>query len=568
MQNFSHLLNQFIQRAGISDAELARSVGVSRQTIFRWREGLTARPRQREDVLVIARKLRLTPEECDQLLLAAGFRPEQAGLPENSAAASPVGLSGVQAEGSRQPAPEWAGPGTALARPPLLLGMVGLILVVGLATVMFWPQSDSLRFPVAQPGQTTLLITHFANYASSQVGYNVAGRLTEALQREIDDLRLEKLGVEIWPEPVGERAEALRAGQAVSATLVIYGEYDAGRVVVEFAHPANAQAFADPALRQQVASVAELSATINGDLPQQVRSLALLALGQIYLGQDQAGQARPLLQRARDNLEADEAAVDDKTWTLVNFYLGLAEQRAEPPDWDAAIRAYDQAVAHWPEMLSSRLNRIAAYEKRNRPGDLDLALADAEAVIAAHPTWAPAYNNRASIRVTLGGSQNLALALTDLEQALALDPALPEAYLNRAYARFGQGLSIEAVRPDVEEALTLRPGYGSAYNLLCWGYGLAQAAETALPFCEQAVAAAPEEALFRDSRGLALALRGDVPAALTDFEVYVTWLETEQPGFDWQRDLARRRAWIAALEAGQNPFTPELLQTLRDEFGQ
>ncbi|MCB0155175.1 MAG: hypothetical protein KDF65_10300, partial [Anaerolineae bacterium] len=321
-------------------------------------------------------------------------------------------------------------------------------------------------------------------------------------------------------------------------------------------------------LRQQVTSVAELSATINGNLPQQVRSLALLALGQIYLGQDQADQARPLLQRARDNLEADEAAVDDKTWALVNFYLGLAEQRAEPPDWDAAIRAYDQAVTHWPEMLSSRLNRIAAYEKRNRPGDLELALADAEAVIAAHPTWAPAYNNRASIRVTLGGSDNLALALTDLEQALTLDPALPEAYLNRAYARFGQGLSIETVRPDVEEALTLRPGYASAYNLLCWGYALEQAGETALPFCEQVVAAAPEEALFRDSRGLALALRGDIPAALADFEVYVAWLETEQPGFDWQRDLARRRAWIEALAAGQNPFTPELLQTLRSEFGE
>ena len=77
MESFNELLNQYVQRSGISDAELARTVGVSRQTIFRWREGLTSRPRHRDDVLVIARKLRLTPEERDRLLLAAGFRPEQ-----------------------------------------------------------------------------------------------------------------------------------------------------------------------------------------------------------------------------------------------------------------------------------------------------------------------------------------------------------------------------------------------------------------------------------------------------------------------------------------------------------
>ena len=37
---------------------------------------MTARPRHREDVLAIARKLRLTSEERDRLLLATGFPPE------------------------------------------------------------------------------------------------------------------------------------------------------------------------------------------------------------------------------------------------------------------------------------------------------------------------------------------------------------------------------------------------------------------------------------------------------------------------------------------------------------
>ncbi|MFO7634726.1 MAG: helix-turn-helix transcriptional regulator, partial [Caldilinea sp.] len=75
MPTFGELLNQYIERAGITDAELARSTGLQRQTIFRWKEGVTARPRYREDVIRIAARLRLSPSECDTLLLAAGFPP-------------------------------------------------------------------------------------------------------------------------------------------------------------------------------------------------------------------------------------------------------------------------------------------------------------------------------------------------------------------------------------------------------------------------------------------------------------------------------------------------------------
>lgn len=76
MKTFSELLSDYIRRLGISDAELARTIGVRRQTIFRWREGLTARPRQRDDVLLLAKKLRLAPDERDALLLSAGFSPQ------------------------------------------------------------------------------------------------------------------------------------------------------------------------------------------------------------------------------------------------------------------------------------------------------------------------------------------------------------------------------------------------------------------------------------------------------------------------------------------------------------
>ena len=73
MDSFSDLLSMFAERAGISDAELARRLGISRQTIFRWREGETQRPRHRDDVARLADALRLESEERTQLFMAAGF---------------------------------------------------------------------------------------------------------------------------------------------------------------------------------------------------------------------------------------------------------------------------------------------------------------------------------------------------------------------------------------------------------------------------------------------------------------------------------------------------------------
>lgn len=595
MENFSQLLNAFVHRSGISDAELARTLGVSRQTIFRWREGVTGRPRQREDVLRLAQKLRLTPEERDKLLLAAGFRPEITVGRENGEVTEPRGETdeGKTIQSQASPDVTFISPSSSgsIRHHWKLLGVgLGLLLLVIMAAWLVQqgpgdapatpapssplavaPPGESLRAPSlaasltpAQPGETVVLITHFANYASSQVGYNIAGRLAQALQKEIDQAHLEHIRLAIWPQPVGERAEALQAGQAVSATLVIYGEYDVGRIVVEFAQPADQNNFADPAVQRQVADVPDLSATINGDLPQEVRSLALLALGQIYLRQNQADQARPLLIQARDNLKND-GQTSGQTWALANFYVGIAYQHSQPPQLDEAIAAYSQAVEAWPQMISSQLNRSAAYTARQQAGDLELALADANQVITARPEWAVAYNNRGSIRLAMGGAEQLTLALADLEKALSLDAELPEAYVNRAFVRFQQGASIEKAAPDLTEALRLRPDYATALNFFCWGYAVEQQPESALPYCQQAIAADPQP-LFFDSRGLTYALLGDYSLAIGDFKVYTAWLE-HQSGQAGQVTLAQRRAWIKKLQQGQSPFTPQVLAQLRHELG-
>jgi tetratricopeptide (TPR) repeat protein len=386
--------------------------------------------------------------------------------------------------------------------------------------------------------------------------------LAQALQQEIDNPT--GIRITIWPEEVDTRLQALQVGQALSATLVIYGEYDVGRVMVAFAHPADQNAFADPALQQYVSDVQDLSAAINTDLPQQVRSLALLALGQIYVSQDQPDQALPLLIRAREYLQ-DTPAVDDTTWGLVNFYLGLAQQGSRSPDLDAAIDAYTEAIKVWPGLLSSRLNRSAAYAIRAQPGDLELALADINSILSTKPDWPLAYSNRASILISMGGEDNFSLAQADLDRALKLDPNLPGAFVQQAFLAFVQGKPMAEMAPDLERALSYRPEDASALTLLCWGYVVEQAPEQALPYCQQAIDLDPDPALI-DSRGLAYAQMGDVEAALVDFEAYIAWLET-QSDEAWQPVLARRRAWVAALNAGENPITPAVLAEIRHEYG-
>lgn len=93
----------------------------------------------------------------------------------------------------------------------------------------------------------------------------------------------------------------------------------------------------------------------------------------------------------------EQPSVDQKTWALVNLYLGLVHHYSHPPEWNQAIDAYSEAVEAWPQLITPRLNRSVAYEKRRRPGDLGNAPRDVNAVIALKPDWSSAYNNRASL---------------------------------------------------------------------------------------------------------------------------------------------------------------------------
>lgn len=615
MKSFSELLSDYIRRLGVSDAELARSLGVRRQTIFRWREGLTSRPRHRVDVMRLAEKLRLTDEERDTLLLAAGFSPESADITIDQAPDQPD----QTADGTLPASNDLSDAETLDSIPPPVLtndhlapnppeptqvdfaseqtgrnsinrkvmglgaGLVAIVLLVmGLSGIVPGVGGDGTATSVsrqqptislnqeptpsplptklirqASPHETVILVTHFKNYAGP--GFNVRDRLQAVLQDEVEAAKLTDFRVETWEEEVSLRRFAIQAGQAVSATLIIFGEYDAGRVVAQFVHPAAEQRFKDEGWIQEISDLQELSATINQDLPNQIRPLALLILGQTLIAEDRFEPARLALEQARATLLSDPGANTD-TLATIDLHRGLAYANGQQPQYDAAIKAYTAAFDSNPRLNLARFNRGIAYHARQKPGDLALALADMEAVIRRSPRWAAAYNNRAAIRLDMGGAENFEKARADLDKALALNPELPSPYVNRAFLSYIEGEPFATWKADIDQALTLESTHAKALNMMCWGHAINQLAEFGFPYCEQAVAEDPSP-VIRDSRGLAHGLLGNAEEAIADFEVYITWLEERNR----ESEAESRRAWIEALARGENPFTPEVMKKLRRE---
>lgn len=547
MKSFSEQLSEYVQRVGVSDAELARRLGVSRQTVFRWREGLTQGPRRREDVLRITSHLRLSPAERDGLLLAAGFAPEGAPSPQpGGRPAAPLDArppAAAQAMGAavHPSAPEphlhQDSAGAAVAAPPprarrgLGPRWYGAAVIVALLlAVLAFPEVRrelagqlGLGTDRGSEGEVSLvLVSQFANYSGAQVGYNIAGRLQEALQSEFDAAGLPEVRVlAVEHTPVDERgAQELAASQG--AALVVWGEYDSGRVIAWVSAPEAAAGAIGAKRRWQVLSPDQLSATINTDLPQEVRWMALYVLGRVQLLSGRLDQAESALLRAQGAPPGNAGSL-----AAVDYYLGLVESLEPQADLNQVIAYYSEALTLQPSLTAALNNRGAAYLERDSPGDL-------------------------------------ARAEADFRRALFLSPDDQVPRFNLALALAGQGRQRlpEALRL-LEEAERTDANSPGVQNALCWFLSLSGAPEQALPHCDRAVELDPS-GYSNDSRGLTLALLDRLPEAAAEFRIFLDRLETNDP-LAYERYAPTRLDWLAALERGRNPFDQAALDQLLHE---
>lgn len=625
LPTFSQLLSIYMNRSGISDSELARSIGVRRQTIFRWKEGLVERPRAREDVLRCATKLRLNDEERDRLLLAAGFAPElgppdvppdslpdatvpppaltptatedpvvlpdPVSAPEDpvSTAVSDPATTEPRAQLAAEPSvavlpstrhgvhpvlnallnPRWGG--WAWAASGFVLLLLGLVWVrnpflANPATPTPPPLVTTAPlppYPVAVADETLLLIAQFTGYTTNE-RYNVAGRISEELASQIAAAKLISTTVAVWPEEIPNATQAAQLLAATNATMIIWGEYDSGRVRVNL----ETRVAGESQKRDfTLTSADDLVTTINSTVPKEIRVIALIALGRLLRDQAAYNAAIAVFQRALA-LDPEDVAVKAK----LNFYLGyLAEQGTELSDLNRAVMYYTRATELDSQLYVAYYNRGTVQIQRFdlQPNDearltatLTAAIADLSHVLKYRATYLDAYLNRAIAYYGRDEIGDMDAALQDLNRLLVLKADNADAYYTRGLVHIRAGAALQWV-DDFQQVLALQPEHVGAISGLCWGYALAQQAETALPYCDQAVALDTTGA-SRDSRAIAYAQLGRYDAAIADFRSYLAWLQTLQPTTLYARNRGPLvEQWIDRLAVGENPFDRALLETLR-----
>jgi tetratricopeptide (TPR) repeat protein len=380
----------------------------------------------------------------------------------------------------------------------------------------------SSEWPLAASADETLiLVSEFANYGGEKIGYNIAGRIREALLQEIVEIELENVRIELLPQVVTNEVAAQHMYELFGASIVIWGEYDSGRVIAVISAPMAEEQIESKEQRWLITTSEELNSIVNNDLPRDVRWLSLYVLGRMYLSNDNYDQAEQAFRRA-----LSEASEDASKSGRIYFFLGLVESEVTDSDINEVIAYYTEAIAQFPELISAFNNRGVAYLDRGQVGDLERAQDDFRVVMEMDQAYEPAVIN-------------LAIAL------FHQDPQNSDAWLDLL-------LQFEAQQSATADL----------YNTLCWYLSLAGRPDEALPYCDRAVAMNPS-GYTNDSRGLALALLGRYEEAAQEFRNFLSTLVSHNPTA-YQYFAPTRSAWIEALQDGRNPFDEETLETLLD----
>ena len=88
-------------------------------------------------------------------------------------------------------------------------------------------------------------------------------------------------------------------------------------------------------------------------------------------------------------------------------------------------------------------------------------------------------------------------------------------------------------------------------NDLAWNLAVAKYLADAATLSDCALRQVPDDANYRDTRGLVLALSGRREAAIEEFNYFIARAQGSER---FAHDIAVRQAWIAALRSGQDPF--------------
>ena len=477
------------------------------------------------------------------------------------------------------------------------LWIVGGILLLGLIYLaqLYLPDFYHWYRYRAADNELLILVADFED--NSTKDYDAADAIEESLRQamaayDIPNVKLVRL------DRTFKRAEfeAVKSlGESYKATLFIWGHYDDAGMYPRFTVLKKEKLEISPEQPTErwdnlAAPPANFSQYVNHDLPVQMTYLTQFTLGQIFHLNKDYPQALSLFEGAVESASslANENELPPQNLAAVHLYTGYIHLTEN--DLDQAFADYTEAIRLDPANADAFNNRGVVHANR---GELREAMADYTQAIEIDPVHTQAYYNRAlahsrllefgeaiadfSQAIELGRTEaqvyldrgnayydasNFKAARDDFTQAITLDQTNEYAYRNRGLTYHSLG-EFEKAIADFKQAIALNPDFAAAYNSFCWTSTLLKKSTTAvIDACDQAVRLAPEEGVFRDSRGLARALAGDVRGAIEDFKFYVATLkQTDQ----YERYGPKREIWITELEAGRNPFDRETLQELAAE---
>ncbi|OLF81215.1 hypothetical protein AWH62_00625 [Maricaulis sp. W15] len=187
----------------------------------------------------------------------------------------------------------------------------------------------------------------------------------------------------------------------------------------------------------------------------------------------------------------------------VGAYASLGAALLAEQEFQDALDAYNFAFAII-ETGGARAVEPTLYRNRgiarSELGQHERALDDLRMAAAAAP-------DDTLTQITLGivyqALDRDAEAVVAFDNVVRLQPDWIGSWINRAGALLDLGLTGAAVE-DARRAVELAPEDGSTLNMLCWTLIKDDRAETALPLCEQAVAAEPDSGAIVHSHATAL----------------------------------------------------------------
>ncbi|MEG5206509.1 TIR domain-containing protein [Microcoleus sp. AT13-A6] len=253
------------------------------------------------------------------------------------------------------------------------------------------------------------------------------------------------------------------------------------------------------------------------------------------------------------------------------------------PDGKTIISAsYDRTLrlwrlGTWQDWLKMACNRVILHPVLLAPetqfgGDAEMISVAKEAGKTCQKlAWNDAENaqflvNRGRASAEQG---DVGLAIATFQQAHKLSPSIevpPEDKVKQWAAggsiAQGENLVQEGKVQEALDAFLKAKQFDATWNIspkswntLCWYGALHQGAKTVISACDRAVALAPGNGDFRDSRGVARARMGDKAGAIADFQAFIK-------STDWAEGKKQRQGWIDQLEKDENPFTEKEIAKL------